>query len=132
MSDERRVNPRFEEDLVFKRSDGPAMYAGKTDKPVRYFAVADGSGTVLGYVWANDADDAADWEPREAAGDEAYNAAHPWVMKLRDAKARGIAPTEALAEMMRDTGDASSTRIVPGSLAEAPSLAALEQLAAQA
>ncbi|MFF4738726.1 hypothetical protein ACFY2W_23010 [Streptomyces sp. NPDC001262] len=132
MSDERRVNPRFEEDLVFERSSGPARYASKTDKPVRYFAVANDSGAVLGYVWANDEDDAAGWVTRPAGGDEAYNGGYMWLMKLRDAKARGIAPTRALAELLQGSEDIVTTHVVPGSEAEAPSQAVLKQLAAQA
>ncbi|MET7528021.1 hypothetical protein [Streptomyces sp900116325] len=50
-------------------------------------------------------------------------------MKLREFKARGTAPTVALAEMIRDSSDVESSHVVAGSQAEAPTLAALEELA---
>ncbi|MGW1737112.1 hypothetical protein [Streptomyces sp. NPDC001937] len=131
MSNEDRRNPRFDEDLHFERSDGPPDYAYRTDGPVRYFAVADDTGTVLGYVWGNDQDDAAAWEPRPAAGPKAFNGGFLWEMKLREFKARGTTPTAALTEMFRDSGDIESSRVVPGSLAEAPTLAALKELAGE-
>ncbi|WP_326628448.1 MULTISPECIES: hypothetical protein [unclassified Streptomyces] len=61
MTSENRPNPRFDEDLHFERGDGPPDYGYRTDGPVRHFAVADETGTVLGYVWGNDEDDAAAW-----------------------------------------------------------------------
>lgn len=75
MSSERPINPRFDEDVHFNLvSPGPARYQNYTEKPVRYFAVVDKQGgAVLGYVWANDEDDAAMWEPREAAGPQAFS-----------------------------------------------------------
>ncbi|MFF0397706.1 hypothetical protein ACFYSJ_18375 [Streptomyces sp. NPDC005248] len=50
-------------------------------------------------------------------------------MKLREFKARGTAPTVVLAEMIRDSSDIESSHVVAGSQAEAPTLAALEELA---
>ncbi|MFF0291955.1 hypothetical protein [Streptomyces sp. NPDC005262] len=129
MSTEQRPNPRFDEDLHLERGDGPPAYGYRTDGPVRYFAVADGTGTVLGYVWGSDEDDAAAWEPRPSAGPRAFNGGFLWEMKLREFKARGTAPTVALAELIRDTSDIESSHVVAGSQAEAPTLAALEELA---
>ncbi|MGW6902761.1 hypothetical protein [Streptomyces sp. NBC_01718] len=129
MTGENRPNSRFEEDLRFERSDGPPDYGCRTDGPVRYFAVADEAGTVLGYVWGNDEDGAAAWEPRPSAGTRAFNGGFLWEMKLREFKARGTAPTVALAEMIRDSSDIESSHVVPGSQAEAPTLAALKELA---
>ncbi|MGW5277798.1 hypothetical protein ACWEQP_35975 [Streptomyces sp. NPDC004044] len=129
MSTEQRPNPRFVEDLHLERGDGPPAYGYRADGPVRYFAVADGTGTVLGYVWGNDEDDAAAWEPRPSAGPRAFNGGFLWEMKLREFKAHGTAPTVALAEMIRDSSDIESSHVVAGSQAEAPTLAALEELA---
>ncbi|MEU6119597.1 hypothetical protein ABZ840_34315 [Streptomyces sp. NPDC047117] len=129
MSNEDRLNPRLNEDLHFERSAGPPDYGYRTDKPVRYFAVADETDTVLGYVWANDEDDAAAWQPRPAAGPKAFNGGFLWEMKLREFKARGIAPTVALDELARNASDIETGHVVAGSLAEAPSLAALKELA---
>ncbi|WP_030980916.1 hypothetical protein [Streptomyces sp. NRRL S-1824] len=129
MTSENRPNPRFDEDLHFERGDRPPDYGYRTDGPVRHFAVADGTDTVLGYVWGNDEDDAAAWEPRSSAGPRAFNGGFLWEMKLREFKARGTAPTVTLAEMIMDSSDIESSHVVAGSQAEAPTLAALKELA---
>ncbi|HCA84251.1 MAG TPA: hypothetical protein DEQ61_01295 [Streptomyces sp.] len=143
MGTDPRANPRFTEDLPLEATEGPAVYRHTTDKPVRYLVIANERSGVIGYVWANDADEAAGWEPRPAAGGDAFNGGRPWLMSLRDARARALAPTRALAEMLEaaesaDTREAGEERpgseatgaVVPGSLADAPSLAALRELAA--
>ncbi|WP_199552862.1 hypothetical protein [Streptomyces sp. N35] len=133
MSNERRVSPRMTEDLHFNRVEGgPPRYARRTDKPVQYLVIVNAAGAVIGYVWANDEDDAAGWTVRPAGGDEAFNLGFIWATKLHDAKAKGLAPTEALAEMVRDSDPSASSRVQSGSLSEAPTLAALKELAAQA
>ncbi|MEV0601247.1 hypothetical protein AB0I82_18370 [Streptomyces sp. NPDC050315] len=130
MSREQRPNPRLNEDLLFNEAPGgPPRYNPQTDKPVQYLTVADKSGAVIGYVWANDDDDAAGWEVRKAGGDEAFNKGGRWARKLHDAKARGISPTAALAEMIQESDPSKSSHVVPGSLTEAPSLTHIEELA---
>jgi hypothetical protein len=99
MSDEGRPNPRLNEDLHFERGDGPPDYGSTTDKPIRYFAVADDASTLLGYVWASHADDAAAWEPRPSAGPKAFNASFLWEMlqppnRRPDVRAHSGAPVE--------------------------------------
>ncbi|MFF2014070.1 hypothetical protein ACFVWY_34095 [Streptomyces sp. NPDC058195] len=131
MSSEQRPNPRLNEDLLFNRAPGgPPRYGSTSDKPVQYLAVADRSGEVIGYVWANDADDAAGWLVRAAGGDEAFNKGGRWARRLHDAKARGLAPTAALAEMIEQSDPAKSSHVVPGSLTEAPSADTVRALAA--
>ncbi|MEU3291417.1 hypothetical protein ABZ722_03535 [Streptomyces longwoodensis] len=129
MSRERNVQPRLTEPLQFEEVAGPARYSRTTDKPVQYVTVANGQGTVLGYVWANDEDDAAGWKVRKAGGDEAFNRGALYVSRLRDAKARGISPSAALAELLRDSDPANPSHVVPGSLTQAPSLQAVKELA---
>lgn len=129
MSRERHVNPRVTEPLQFEEVAGPPRYARSTDKPVQYVTVANPQGTVLGYVWANDEDDAAGWKARQAGGDEAFNRGALYVSKLRDAKARGLSPTAALGEIIRDTDPANPSHVVPGSLKEAPDLETVKDLA---
>ncbi|MFF3498121.1 hypothetical protein [Streptomyces sp. NPDC003247] len=129
MSRERNTNPRMTEPLRFEEVAGPARYARSTDKPVRYVTVANGQGAVLGYVWANDEDDAAGWKARSAGGDEAFNRGALYVSRLRDAKARGLRPTAALAELVRDSDPANPSHVVPGSLTGAPGLETVRQLA---
>lgn len=131
MSAEPRPSRRFDDDLRFTTTGGPPKYNHLTDKPVLYVTVANQRSGVIGYLWACDADDAAGWEARPAAGDDAYNGSLPWLMMLRRAKARSIAPSMALREMSLVPGEEPTGRVVPGSLTQAPSLTALKELAAQ-
>lgn len=131
MSSERPINPRFDDDLWFvERPGGPPRYQYRTDKPVRYFTVVDKEGgAVLGYVWAGDEDDAAAWEPRQAAGPRGVNEGGFWGRRLRKAKKRGIRPSQALAELYGDPQPAGRGRPLPDSLTDAPNAAAVETLA---
>jgi hypothetical protein len=72
------VPPRRTEALQREEADSPPRYASTTGKPVRYAAVVDRAGTVLGYVWVNDEDDAAGWQYRRAGGDDAFNMGALW------------------------------------------------------
>ncbi|MGW2180071.1 hypothetical protein ACWCXX_18570 [Streptomyces sp. NPDC001732] len=130
MSSEQRPNPRLNEDLMFNAAPGgPPRYGSGSRGPVQYLTVADRAGEVIGYVWANDEDDAAGWLVRKAGGDEAFNKGARWARKLHDAKARGLAPTAALAEMIKESDPAKSSHVVPGSLTEAPNADAVRSLA---
>ncbi|MET7857696.1 hypothetical protein ABZS81_10770 [Streptomyces sp. NPDC005318] len=132
MSREQRPNPRLNEDLLFNEAPGgPPRYSPMTAGPVHYLTIADREGEVIGYAWANDEDDAAGWEVRKAGGDEAFNKGARWARKLHDAKARGVAPTAALAEMIHESDLTKSSHVVPGSLTEAPNLGYVEGLADQ-
>lgn len=77
MSSEKPITSRFEENLQFKQVAGPETYSVTTDGPVVYLSVADSTGTVIGYVWANDEDDAAGWVVPPGLSANAVNAA--WV-----------------------------------------------------
>ncbi|MFB6850576.1 hypothetical protein ACFCXS_37870 [Streptomyces sp. NPDC056373] len=132
MSEEQGLNPRLNEDLRFTpKPGGPALYQATTGKPVQYVTVVDRDGKIIGYVWANDEDDAAGWTVRKAGGDEAFNKGARWARKLREAKARGLTPTGALAEIAGESGPASPSHVVPGSLREAPNLQTVQDLAAK-
>ncbi|GAA4572230.1 hypothetical protein [Planotetraspora kaengkrachanensis] len=109
--------------------DGPAEYRSTTGTFIRYFAVADDAGAVLGYVWAAHGDDAAAWEPRPSAGPEASDAGRLWSRRLREFKARGIAPIAALGEMFQEPGHIGTGHAVAGSLTEAGDLPSLKALA---
>ncbi|MET9117495.1 hypothetical protein ABZX38_25315 [Streptomyces longwoodensis] len=130
MAEPPRTTVRRDEDVHFELVAGPSTYRARTDGPVQYVTVANGQGTVLGYVWANDEDDAAGWTVRKAGGDEAFNRGALYVSRLRDAKARGTSPTAALADLLRYRDPARPSHVVPGSLTEAPSLSALQERAA--
>ncbi|MEV0483141.1 hypothetical protein AB0I69_21350 [Streptomyces sp. NPDC050508] len=131
MSSERPINRRFDEDVHFNLvSPGPPKYRNRTDKPVRYFTVVDKEGgAVLGYVWAGDEDEAAAYEPRQAAGPRAVNEGGFWIRRLRNAKERGLRPSQALAEFSAGRDPAGKGRPLPGSLTDAPNAAAVEALA---
>src|SRR5947207_2957632 len=130
MSSERPINPRFDDDLRFVEAPGgPPRYQDRTDKPVQYFAVVDKqNGSVLGYVWAGD-EDAAAYEPRQAAGPVGANESMSWISRLRSAKERGLQPSQALAELYGDPEPGGRGRPLPGSLTDAPNAAAVEALA---
>ncbi|MFF5300359.1 hypothetical protein ACFY5F_13445 [Streptomyces sp. NPDC013161] len=131
MSSERPVNPRFAEDMWFKEAPGgPPRYRDRTDKPVRYFTVVDKqNGAVLGYVWGGDEDDAAAYVPRRAAGPVGANERMSWISRLREAKARGIRPSQAIAEFLAGPEPGGRGRPLPGSLTHAPNPAAVKALA---
>jgi hypothetical protein len=131
MSSERPVNPRFAEDMWFQEAPGgPARYRDRTDKPVRYFTVVDKqNGAVLGYLWGGDEDDAAAYVPRQAAGPVGANESMSWISRLREAKARGIRPFQAVAEFLAGPEPGRRGRPLPDSLTDAPNAAAVEALA---
>ncbi|KUN05327.1 hypothetical protein AQI95_17870 [Streptomyces yokosukanensis] len=133
MSSERPINRRFDEDMHLNLvAPGPSRYATRTDKPVRYFTVVDKEGgAALGYVWANDEDDAAAWVPRAAAGGRALAEGGHWHARLQEAKGRGIPPSQALAEMLSNP-EGNRGRALPGALADAPDAAAVKALAQEA
>ncbi|MFF1839628.1 hypothetical protein ACFVXE_36495 [Streptomyces sp. NPDC058231] len=117
------------EDLLFNEApEGPPRYSRLSTKPVQYLTVADKDGQVIGYAWANDEEDAAGWVVRKAGGDEAFNEGSVWAFKLHDAKARDIAPTAALAEMIQESDPTKTSHVVPDSLTEAPNADAVRQL----
>ncbi|WP_155058452.1 hypothetical protein [Streptomyces blattellae] len=129
MSNEQPLPSRFEEDWQFKHVAGPAKYNRHTDGPVTYLSVADRTGTVIGYVWANDRDGAAGFVVPPGLPPNAVNAGARWGRALRDGKARELTPTALLAELARGMNDSEQSHVVPGSLAEAPTLAALRERA---
>ncbi|MFF8714309.1 DUF6508 domain-containing protein [Streptomyces sp. NPDC015184] len=110
------------------QADAP-RYRGTTGRPVRYLTVADARGGVMGYLWANDEDDAAGWCLRPAGDAAGVGDGVVWSGRLGEARARGLAPTAALAELAGGTGPGAVGRVVPGSPSTAPSLDALKELA---
>ncbi|MFB7313493.1 hypothetical protein [Streptomyces sp. NPDC056192] len=131
MTSGNRPNPRFEEDVQFKRIAGPPRYNRVARGPVQHVRVVADNGVVIGYVWANDEDDAAGWLVPPGLGAAEINAGAAWLRKLRDAKAREIAPTTLLTELIRDTSDIQGSRVVPGSPAESTTLDELKELTNQ-
>ncbi|MGJ5762881.1 hypothetical protein [Streptomyces galbus] len=127
MSSGRMVAPRFAEDLPFREVNAPPAYGRQTGGPVAHLAVADAQGTVIGHVWAGASDDAAGWVVPPGLPPRSVNAGASWLRALRSGKARGLAPTALLAELAQGANDNELSHAVPGSLTEAPSLAALRE-----
>jgi hypothetical protein len=127
MSTGRRPPGYLTEDLHLQVS-GPARYTSRTEKPVEHITLTDGSGAVIGYLYANDDDDAAGWVPRATATPEQQNLASPWMMLLLEAKTRGIRPSAALDELLSARPSNQSRAIAARQTAAG--LEALRQLAA--
>ncbi|WP_244176907.1 hypothetical protein [Streptomyces albus] len=73
-------------------------YRRTADGEVQYVPVH-GEHGVLGYLWASDAANAASFEPRDAADEEGRQAGLMWLDRLNSAYERGLAPSQALAEL---------------------------------
>ena len=106
---------------------GPPRYTSRTDKPIEHITLRTTGGEVMGYIYINDEDDAAGWQPQSGASPTAQNHAGFWVRILLDSKKRGLKPSAALDEMFRASN--SNSNIVPGSRSTSPNLAALKALA---
>jgi len=102
------------EDLQLREVSGPPRHTTRTNGPAEHITLRRASGEVMGYICFNDDDDAAGWQARAGASPDAWNDADSWFRILRDSKARGIKPTEALEELFRAVNPRS--HIVPGSL----------------
>ncbi|MFB8035995.1 DUF6508 domain-containing protein [Streptomyces sp. NPDC056004] len=113
---------------MVNRADAP-RYRDTTDRPVHHLTVANSRGEAMGYLWADDEDDAAGWCLRPAGDRDGFSEGLDWSAKLGAAKARGLAPTAALAELARGSDPRCVSHVVPGSLGTAPSLDALKELA---
>jgi hypothetical protein len=132
MSTDRKPPGYMTEDLTFREVSGPPSYKGITDKPVEYIEIANQSDVIVGYLYANDEDDVASWQPRPAAGPDAHSTYYRWMMKLRDAKARGLKPSAAFDELVGigiDHPEKPRSHVAPRPRQHAASLAALKQLA---
>jgi hypothetical protein len=119
------------EPLQFKMVGGRPRYGNETDKPVEYVAVANEESGLIGYIWVNDADDAASWVERPDADPDSFEGAALWFDLLRHYKAQGLPPSQALARIAEHPGGEVSGRVVAGSRAMASSLAELRRIAGQ-
>lgn len=55
-------------------------------------------GTLIGFLWASDAENARGYEPRPVAGPSAWRAESWWIDQAAEAAARGLTPAGALRE----------------------------------
>ncbi|MFI8892576.1 hypothetical protein [Streptomyces paradoxus] len=102
-------------------------YQEITDHPVRYFTVRR-DGQTMGYVWASIGDDAAGYEPRTAAGEEAFEAGGQMLLRLRAAHERGLSALDALAWVVQTAPEAEGSLAVGATPQVAATLDALEEL----
>ncbi|MEU4698890.1 hypothetical protein [Nonomuraea dietziae] len=114
---------------AFQTVRAPDTYPRTTSAAVRYVPIVK-DGTVIGYLWAATTDDAAQYVPREQAGDAAFDAAVAWTQRLRWAKANGITPLQALRHWVGESEDTRAGKVPTGAPFEAPSLGVLVELAA--
>lgn len=105
-----------------------AGYGRQASGPVRYVPVV-GSAEVLGYLWASDVEDAASFEPRDAADLDGYRAGLVWLDRLQEAYDRGLSPTAALAELGGNPGDPVAGRPDVNAAAEVEEFRSLGELA---
>ncbi|WP_017613721.1 hypothetical protein [Nocardiopsis salina] len=69
--------------------------------------------TVIGYLWASDAENARDYVPRPAAGAPAWRARRWWIRQAVDAAGRGLSPAQALRERIGLPEDPVGGRLDP-------------------
>ncbi|MDT0571705.1 hypothetical protein RM704_30305 [Streptomyces sp. DSM 3412] len=96
---------------------------------VRYVPVVADQGGVLGYLWASDADAAASFEPRDAAGEDGYKAGLVWLDRLHESYERGLTPSEALTACARTPADPVAGHVPPTAEPRALPLDDLRELA---
>ncbi|MER5427008.1 hypothetical protein [Streptosporangium roseum] len=113
---------------AFQTVRAPDAYPRTTSAAVRYIPIVKDD-TVIGYLWAATTDDAAQYVPREQAGDAAFDAAVAWTQRLRWAKANGITPLQALRHWAGESEDARAGKVPTGAPFELPSLGMLVELA---
>ncbi|MFC0597323.1 hypothetical protein [Streptomyces palmae] len=102
-------------------------YEETTDHPVRYHTVQR-DGQTLGYVWASVADEAAGYEPRTAAGEDAFKAGAGWLLRLRAAHGQGMTALAALDWVAARPASQEIGLVAEETPRESPSLGFLEEL----
>jgi hypothetical protein len=112
----------------FRCMRAPATYARATDGPVRYVPISM-DGKVMGYLWVAVDDDAADFLPRDDAGDDGLNADVVWVARLRASRKRRVSAVEAFDYWL---ANGATEGLTIGEAADAASLDDLHDLASGA
>ncbi|MFD7106202.1 hypothetical protein [Streptomyces celluloflavus] len=106
-------------------------YSFLTESAVRYLPVTLGE-TVLGYLWASEEDDAADYEPRAAAAPAGLDAGLIWGPRLMRAWEEGLTPLQALRRCRGELDHPEAGGISAHAKERvAPTTEALEELARQ-
>ncbi len=107
--------------------DSEDEYEEVTDQPVRYFTIQR-NGRTLGYIWAAVGEQAAGYEPRTAAGNDAFAAGAEWLLRLRAAYKHGLTAVAALDWVARQPPRPEIGLIAEDAPQESPSLDALQEL----
>ena len=102
----------------------PPRYLEHVDGPVQFATVA-AAGDTLGYLWFDDEQDAANFVCSADGGNRARNARGAWIRELLSAKSRGLTPSQAVAELAAEAGNARIGSIVAGTLNRASSVSAI-------
>jgi hypothetical protein len=111
----------------FRTVRAPDTYPKLTDGPVLWAPVSK-SGHLIGYVWAAETGDAADFflRPGHPMHEPWLNTRVTWVDRLRQARAQGLTAVEALEQWGRHPEEATGEL---GARQRAESLHALRALA---
>ena len=126
---ERKAPGYFTEDLQPRVTGGVPRYTSRTEKPVDYVEIGVEGGAVIGYLYANDEDEAAGWCPRREASPSEQNAVAVWIQRLHEGKAQGWAPTAALDALIGREGAEGAgiwTRVVSSARQSAVSIEELK------
>ncbi|MFE9453368.1 hypothetical protein [Streptomyces sp. NPDC006739] len=102
-------------------------YPETTEHPVHYYTVRD-QGQILGYVWAAQADNAAGFEPRTAAGKRAFEAGRAWLLRLREAHRLGLQAPDVLTWLAQQAAPHVIGHIAEDEPQACPNLDSLEDL----
>ncbi|MFF9512532.1 hypothetical protein ACF1BU_38730 [Streptomyces sp. NPDC014724] len=105
-----------------------AAYRRDASGRVQYLPVHRGH-DVLGYLWASDTENAASFEPCDAADVDGYQAGLIWLNRLQAAYDRGLPPSAALTELRNAPPDPVAGQAAGTAPVEADSFGALRELA---
>ncbi|MEV0775760.1 hypothetical protein ACIBLA_33585 [Streptomyces sp. NPDC050433] len=88
-------------------------YRSRTETAVHCYPVSLG-GQVIGYLWASDTEDAADFWPRRGMGAVGFDAGGPWRKRLKEARDAGFTAWEAVQLWLGEPEDPRGGCVLPG------------------
>lgn len=103
-------SPRLQEDMDFVVNDVVIRYRPMASGSIDYRAVRS-EGQLLGFLWASDSEDAANFAENLSAGDQGRNAGVYWYQQLRQMKRDGHSPSHALSVLAESPGDSDFGRV---------------------
>ncbi|MFI7101154.1 hypothetical protein ACIBK8_17490 [Streptomyces sp. NPDC050161] len=130
-SDAKRPENVRDQDTLSPLTLENTGYSFLTESTVRYLPVTL-DGAILGYLWASEVDDAADYEPRAAAAPAGLDAGLVWGPRLMQAWQEGLTPLQALRRWKGEAEHPEAGGITADAEERvAPTAEALEELARQ-